>query len=72
MDNNGWDQYKIHILNEIQDLKDASDSHGKSLDAIQRDLAGFKTNQKWEMRIASMIWGLIMLGFNAIMGHHKS
>jgi len=66
---NGWDNYKIYILDELKDLKEASKKQDETLTCIQSQLTEFKTSQRWELRIMSAVWGLIILVVNVIFGH---
>jgi len=67
---NGWSEHKIHVLSEIKDLKDSQRDMHLQLHEISSQLASFKTSQKWEARILSAFWGLIVLGINFIVGRH--
>jgi hypothetical protein len=78
MDQNSWDHHQLHVLAQLEDLKNhAEKCDGDNLkirDAIgelRADLASFKTHQKWELRILSAIWGFIMLGANHFFGRHE-
>jgi len=67
---NGWSEYKIHVMSEIQELKESQKDMHAQLSEISTQLTGFKTSQKWEARILSAFWGLIVLGINFIVGRH--
>ena len=68
---NGWAEHKLHVLSEIQDLKDSSKEHGKLLQEINGQLSGMRSSQKWETRILSAFWGLVVLGINLLIGKHE-
>ena len=70
-DNNGWDQYKVHVLSEIKDLKDMQRAQSKDLTDIKTSLSSMKTTQRWETRIASAVWGVIILAINFFIGKHN-
>lgn len=78
MEQNSWDHHQIHVLAQLHELRDHAekcDSDNKQIrDAIsdlRLDIQGFKTSQKWELRILSAIWGVIVMGVNAFFGTHK-
>lgn len=72
-----WREHRLHVLTELGELKSAQLRHDADtkeimshLSDIKADMKGFKTSQKWEIRIMSTLWGLIIMGVNAIIGNH--
>ena len=72
--NNGFQEYKIHILAELQDLKEGQKRQDvdhatvrESLSEIKQSLASLKNDQKWHIRVASGAWGLLVIGVDALL-----
>jgi len=77
MDQDSWKNYQIHVLAQLDELKNhaakANDDHARvraDICELKADIQSFKTSQKWELRILSAIWGLIVMGINAMLGRH--
>lgn len=78
MNNEGWDKYQIHVLSEIAELKEGQkrqdEDHARvyqTLSELRSELSSMRTSQKWELRVLSAVWGLIVLGIDAILRYGK-
>lgn len=76
MEQNSWEASQMHVMNQLQELREhaikANDDHARvreDLANIRADICSFKTHQKWEMRLLSAIWGLVVMAINAFIPH---
>jgi len=63
-DNNGWDEHKMHVMNCLSRLEETQELQTTKIGEIHTEIVGFKTDQKWEFRILSVLWGLVVTGIN--------
>lgn len=77
--NNDWESHQLLVMSALQDIKQTLKEQNKDqaeirneMDRIRQELAIYKTNAKWELRIMSAVWGLIIMGVNAMLGRHGS
>lgn len=69
-----FDEYRIHILSELKDLKEGQarqdEDHLKVRDAlsdIKESIAALKNNQRWHIQIVSGVWAIVVLGIDALL-----
>jgi len=72
-----WSKYQEFVLAELRELKESQKTnisaqiHLRDMIAEMRaEFRSLKTSQKWELRIMSAVWGLIILVINVIIGNH--
>lgn len=65
---NGWDEHKMHVLESLKRVEDQNTRQEKAINEIHAEIVGFKSNQKWEFRVLSLIWGLLVTGLNFLLG----
>lgn len=59
---NGWEQWKIAVLDAIENQKNCSNKLSMKIDSLHEKINQYITNQKVfekEMKIKSGIWGVI-------------
>lgn len=73
MEQNSWEASQMHVMSQLEELKahaeKANDDHARvreDLANIRADICSFKTHQKWELRILSAVWGLVVMALNAL------
>lgn len=71
---NDFKEYRIHILSELQELKEGQQRQDRdhalvkeSLTKITSSLTKLQNDQKWHIRIASGVWAVIVLGVDALL-----
>lgn len=76
---NSWDEYKVHILAELEQLREMSESRRKDMEEVRAclgdvraDIKALRERGTWETRILSAFWGLIMAGLTFFLNRHSS
>jgi len=65
-DNNGWEQYKVHVVHEIKNTNDRLRIIDRRLSHIEKKLAVLDT----KVYIASFVFSIVFTGiFNMIIGN---
>jgi hypothetical protein len=69
MEENNWNRYQVHVLQTLSELKRNDEKHTAQLSEMNTVLSALKNSQKWEIRLISFVWGIILAGLNYIWGH---
>jgi hypothetical protein len=64
MPDNGWKENEIYVLKSLERLETEQIVQGRQIGEIHQAMVGFKTNQKWEFRILSVVWAAVVTGLN--------
>lgn len=74
---NDWPEHKLHILNSLKKLEDHNQrqevvlaKQTEQIGQIHSAITKFETNQKWEFRLLSLVWGVLVTGINYLLGKH--
>lgn len=67
-DPNSWESHRMHVTKSLERLEEQNESQTAKINDIHAEIVGFKTNQKWEFRVLSLLWGLMVTGINFLLG----
>lgn len=59
-----WDRNEKYVLATLKRLDAQHEEQLKRLEDIHAAIAGFKSDQKWEFRMLSGIWAILVTAIN--------